>query len=79
MKSRRIMRLSWQNYKGLGDGVINADGRDVIISGRNGAGIGAGIYRDNNDAFATLEKLAVITPQHEDEYKEAYENWKSNL
>ena len=38
MKSRRIMRLSWQNYKGLGDGVINADGRDVIISGRNGAG-----------------------------------------
>lgn len=35
---RKITRLSWQNYKGLADGKINADGYDVTISGRNGAG-----------------------------------------
>ena len=35
---RKITRLSWQNYKGLADGKINAEGYDVTISGRNGAG-----------------------------------------
>lgn len=30
--------MSWQNYKGLADGEICANGRDVVISGRNGAG-----------------------------------------
>ena len=34
----KIQRISWQNFKGLTDGEIVANGRDVIISGRNGAG-----------------------------------------
>lgn len=34
----KIQRISWQNFKGLSDGEIVANGRDVIISGRNGAG-----------------------------------------
>ena len=34
----KIQRMSWQNYKGLSDGEIVCNGRDVIISGRNGAG-----------------------------------------
>lgn len=34
----RITRLSWTNYKGLADGAIDADGSDVMISGRNGVG-----------------------------------------
>ena len=44
-----------------------------------GAGIGAGIYRDNREAFATLERLDVILPSHEEEYKEAYHRWKKCL
>ncbi len=44
-----------------------------------GAGIGAGIYRDNREAFATLERLDVILPDHQDQYREAYERWKSHL
>ena len=44
-----------------------------------GAGIGAGIYKDNREAFATLERLAVIHPEHQDEYRAAYERWKSYL
>ena len=34
----KIQRISWQNFKGLSDGEISANGRDVIISGRNGTG-----------------------------------------
>ena len=34
----KITRISWKNFKGLADGEIVAEGRDVIISGRNGAG-----------------------------------------
>lgn len=34
----KIQRMSWQNFKGLSDGEISANGRDVVISGRNGAG-----------------------------------------
>ena len=44
-----------------------------------GAGIGAGIYKDNREAFATLERLDVILPDHQDQYREAYERWKSHL
>ena len=44
-----------------------------------GAGIGAGIYKDNREAFATLERLAVIHSEHQDEYRAAYERWKSYL
>lgn len=34
----KINRISWKNYKGLADGVIEANGRDVVITGKNGAG-----------------------------------------
>ena len=64
---------------GVSGAVIELYDTDGSVGAAKGAGIGAGIYRDNNEAFATLEKLAVITPSHEEEYKEAYENWKSNL
>ena len=44
-----------------------------------GAGIGAGIYKDNREAFATLERLDVILPDHQEEYRAAYEKWKSYI
>lgn len=34
----KINRISWQNYRGLADGDITAGGRDVLITGHNGAG-----------------------------------------
>ena len=41
--------------------------------------MGAGIYRDNVEAFATLDKLAVIEPKAADEtaYADAYARWKN--
>ena len=44
-----------------------------------GGGIGAGIYKDNREAFSTLERLDVILPEHQAEYRAAYERWKSYL
>lgn len=43
-----------------------------------GAGIGAGIYADSDDAFAKLQKIDTIEPDmaHIEEYCEAYERWK---
>ena len=64
---------------GVSGATIELYDTDGSVGAAKGAGIGAGIYRDNNEAFATLEKLSVITPANEDQYKEAYEIWKSNL
>ena len=44
-----------------------------------GAGMGVGIYKDNTEAFSTLERLAVITPDRQEEYRAAYEKWKSYI
>jgi xylulokinase len=43
--------------------------------------MGAGIYKDHNEAFATLEKLEVIAPDeaHRADYAEAYARWKATL
>jgi len=51
---------------------------DGATGAAKGAGIGAGIYASNKEAFASLEKLAVIEPetQRKDEYQEAYLRWK---
>lgn len=49
---------------------------DGAVGAAKGAGIGAGIYRDHDDAFSTLKKLEVIEPAHEAAYKTAYERWK---
>ena len=52
---------------------------DGSAGAAKGAGIGAGIYKDNNEAFATLKRLAVIEPDtsRAEEYREAYERWKN--
>lgn len=52
---------------------------DGAAGAAKGAGLGAGIYRNSREAFATLERLTVVTPSHEAEYREAYERWKSYL
>jgi xylulokinase len=54
---------------------------DGAAGAAKAAGIGAGIYADNNEAFASLEKLAVIEPEVDlrEEYLRAYKRWKSIL
>ena len=52
---------------------------DGSVGAARGAGIGAGIYRSAEEAFSTLERLAVIEPDGRDAYRAAYEHWKSYL
>lgn len=68
-----------QTLAGVTGAVIELYDTDGSLGAAKGAGIGAGIYKDNTEAFATLEKLAVIEPAHTAEYTEAYETWKSRL
>ena len=54
---------------------------DGSVGAAKGAGIGCGIYKDNEEAFASLKKLAVIEPdqEHLSEYMDAYARWKECL
>lgn len=51
---------------------------DGSIGAARGAGIGCGIYADHNEAFATLERKAVITPDESKTaaYQDAFDRWK---
>ncbi|MDD5860978.1 MAG: FGGY family carbohydrate kinase [Prevotella sp.] len=54
---------------------------DGSAGAAKGAGIGAGIYKDHDEAFATLKKLSVIEPNGKltADYQTAYERWKEVL
>ena len=64
---------------GVSGATIELYDTDGSVGAAKGAGIGAGIYKDNNEAFATLDKLAVIEPDANKraEYLDAYARWKS--
>lgn len=66
---------------GVTGAVIELYDTDGSVGAAKGAGIGAGIYKDNNEAFATLEKVEVIEPKLADReaYAEAYGRWKQCL
>ncbi len=66
---------------GVSGATIELYDTDGSVGAAKGAGIGAGIYKDNNEAFATLDKLQVIEPNeaHRSEYLNAYARWKETL
>ena len=68
-----------ETLAGVTGAVIDLYDTDGSVGAAKGAGIGAGIYKDNNEAFSTLEKLAVIEPSDKEAYEAAYETWKSRL
>jgi len=66
---------------GVSGATIELYDTDGSVGAAKGAGIGAGIYKDNSEAFATLDKLQVIEPDaaHCAEYQAAYARWKEIL
>jgi xylulokinase len=53
---------------------------DGSVGAAYGAGIGAGIYKNSDDAFKTLKHIATEQPVAETEaYVKAYEQWKACL
>ena len=66
---------------GLTGACIELYNTDGSIGSARGAGLGAGIYKDAREAFASLQKVEEIVPVEKDAeaYKEAYLRWKSYL
>ena len=66
---------------GVSGATIELYETDGSAGAAKGAGIGAGIYKDHDEAFATLKKLAVIEPDEANRsaYLEAYAQWKKEL
>ena len=66
---------------GVSGAVIELYETDGSVGAAKGAGIGAGIYKDHDEAFETLRKLAVIEPdeKHRTSYLQAYARWKERL
>ncbi|MBQ7443399.1 MAG: carbohydrate kinase [Bacteroidaceae bacterium] len=54
---------------------------DGSVGAARAAGIGAGIYADHHEAFASLRRLQVVEPVASDvaAYREAYERWLTRL
>ena len=61
--------------------VIDLYNTDGAAGAAKGAGIGAGIYADSDEAFATLEHVATIHPSEKDKqaYQDAYHRWTEYL
>ena len=66
---------------GVSGATIELYDTDGSVGAAKGAGIGAGIYANAAEAFASLEKLQVIEPKAVDQaaYAEAYARWKEVL
>lgn len=66
---------------GVSGATVELYNTDGSVGAAKGAGIGAGIYKDNTEAFATLEKLQVIEPDQKyvEQYRNAYMHWKEIL
>ena len=73
-----IFRQTLASISGATIELYNTDG---AAGAAKGAGIGAGIYASNKEAFASLEKLALIEPEVEllSQYQDAYNRWKKSL
>lgn len=72
-----IFRDTLASVSGATIDLVDTDG---AAGAAKGAGIGAGIYTDNNDAFGTLKVLKVIEPTADrTPYLEAYARWKKCL
>jgi xylulokinase len=66
---------------GVSGATIELYETDGSVGAAKGAGIGCGLYKNSDEAFATLKKLAVIEPdeQKRNEYLSAYAAWKEML
>lgn len=65
-----------ETLAGVSGATIYLHDTDGAAGAAKGAGIGAGIYKTQEEAFTTLKTLAVIEPKNQDEYRAAYERWK---
>lgn len=66
---------------GVSGATIELYETDGSVGAAKGAGMGCGLYKDHDEAFATLKKLSVIEPDEKRraEYLRVYARWKEQL
>ncbi len=76
-----LSKIFRDTLAGVTGATIELYDTDGSVGAAKGAGMGAGIYKDNNEAFASLKKIEVIEPDaaKQAQYLEAYNRWKSIL
>jgi xylulokinase len=70
-----------ETLAGVTGATIELYDTDGSVGAARGAGIGAGIYKNVVEAFASLQKLSVVEPdiQNKEAYQTAYNRWKNLL
>lgn len=70
-----------ETLAGVSGATIELFDTDGSVGAAKGAGIGVGIYADNNEAFSTLDRIEIIEPKASDSqaYADAYGRWKEIL
>jgi len=70
-----------KSLAGVSNAVIELYDTDGAVGAARAAGMGIGFYANSKEAFASLERIAVIEPQLEkrEQYLEAYSRWKQHL
>ena len=71
-----LFRQTLADITGASIELLDTDG---ALGAAKAAGIGAGIYRDHGEAFASLERIAVVEPSASPVLDEAYLRWKDEL
>ena len=76
-----LSELFRDTLAGVSGATIELYETDGSVGAAKGAGMGCGYYKNNNDAFESLEKLSVITPDESRraQYLDAYATWKERL
>ena len=72
----QLFRQTLADITGASIELLDTDG---ALGAAKAAGIGAGIYRDHGEAFASLERIAVVEPSASPVLDEAYLRWKDEL
>jgi xylulokinase len=72
-------KIFQDTLSGVSGATIELYDTDGSVGAAKGAGLGAGIYKNSQEAFSSLKRLAVITPDNREPYQEAYERWKSHM
>lgn len=71
-----VFTEAFVNATGVPVELYNSDGS---VGAALGAGIGAGIYKSEGEAFINLKPLQLVTPDKADVYNNLYEGWKKIL
>lgn len=68
-----------QSFAGATNVSVELYDNDGSVGAAIGAGLGAQVFASRKEAFAGLEKHAIIEPSHVNQYSELYEKWRNSL